>query len=109
MGRASGHGLKKRGGAHWGERAPPQQRRIGGNHCRCKPRLRSDMASVLRKEDNTTAHRAPLAQLSLKISASSVTPHFGHPETVSDTGSRIGFVHRPSQATAGARSRIDRG
>ena len=33
---------KERGGAYWGEQAPPQQRWIGGNRGRCTPRLRSD-------------------------------------------------------------------
>jgi len=46
--------LNERGGAYWGEQAPPQQRWIGGNRGRCKPRLRSDFSSVLQKEDTAT-------------------------------------------------------
>ena len=38
----NGAGKKKRGGAYWGEQAPPRQRWIGGNRGRCTPRLRSD-------------------------------------------------------------------
>ena len=46
--------VKQRGGAHWGERAPPQQRRIGGNLVRRMPSLRPDGLSVLQKEDTAT-------------------------------------------------------
>lgn len=38
---------KKRGGACWGEPAPPQQRWIGGNHCALLIEFAFDAPSVL--------------------------------------------------------------
>ena len=40
---------KKRGGACWGEPAPPQQRWIGGNHCALLIEFALDDSSVLRQ------------------------------------------------------------
>ena len=44
---------KERGGAYWGEQAPPRQRGIGGNHVRCQSNVTST---------NTVYRTAPKAQ-----------------------------------------------